>query len=195
MTGGLFSLEYLDIRPGFAVLRVSGKKVAKAFAKEPGGHRVQRVPPTEKRGRVHTSTITVVVLPEPRQHEFHLDPRDLEIKTTRGSGAGGQHRNKVETAVVVKHLPSGMTVRSENSKSQHQNKENALSILRARLSSLSKNKARVKRDRERRKQAGSGMRGDKIRTIRYQDDIVIDHHSGKKISAKKYTRGHIDLLY
>lgn len=195
MTGGLFEFECLDSRPGFAVLRISGKKVFKAFEKEPGGHRVQRVPPTEKRGRVHTSTITVVVLPEPKNHEVDIDMRDIEIKATRGSGAGGQHRNKNDTAIQLWHKPSGIQIRSESSKSQHQNKENALAILRARLLELSKNSQRNKRRKERRRQAGSGMRGDKVRTIRFQDDTVIDHQTNKRMSVKKYVRGHIDKLY
>jgi peptide chain release factor 1 len=144
---------------------------------------------------VHTSTITVVVLAEPKEHEININLKDLDVKTTRGSGAGGQHRNKTDTAVQIKHKPTGLIVRSENSKSQHQNKENAMSILRAKLLKVSKDTQRVNRERQRRNQAGSGMRGDKIRTIRLQDDIVIDHETNKKISAKKYIRGRIDLLY
>lgn len=193
--GGHFSLEILDYRPGFATLKISGKKVFKAFEKEPGGHRWQRVPPTEKRGRVHTSTITVVVLPEPKEHEVEINMKDVEIKATRGSGAGGQHRNKTDTAIQLWHKPSGIQVRSESCKSQHQNKEIALAILRAKLLRLSEERQYEKISKERRKQAGSGMRGDKIRTIRLQDDTVIDHDSNKKISAKKYLRGGIDLLY
>ncbi len=187
-------IEILDYQSGFVCFRATGKK-AKLFSKEIGGIRVQRIPPSERKGRVHTSNITVAVLPEPQEYELIIDPRDLEYKATRGSGAGGQHRNKVETAIQLKHLPTGLQVRAEAERSQAQNKEIALNILRAKLYELGLN-SKLKEEAELRKgQIGTAMRADKRRTIRFQDDLVIDHISDKKTTAKNYLKGLIDLLY
>jgi peptide chain release factor 1 len=120
------------------------------FAHESGGHRWQRVPPTEKRGRVHTSTVTVVVLEEPTSSELTIDPRDLEEKFTRGSGAGGQHRNKTDSAVQLRHKPTGVAVRAENGRSQAANRETALRLLRARLIVAKQQTDAADRHRERR---------------------------------------------
>ena len=118
-----------------------------------------------------------------------IQDSDLEIKTTRGSGPGGQHRNTTDTAVVIKHLPSGLMVRSENEKSQKQNREIALSIIRARLAAQARDEALTHRNSKRRNQVGTGMRADKVRTVRVRDNTVIDHQTGKKGSLKKYMRG------
>lgn len=190
-----FSIELLEKNPGIIIFKASGKNIEKKFKNESGGIRWQRVPPTEKRGRVHTSTITVVVMREPKSHEVNLNIKDVEIKATRGSGAGGQHRNKNDTAIQLWHKPTGIQIRSEGSKSQHQNKENALSMLRAKLLEMKEEAQYQRRKNERKRQAGSGMRGDKIRTIRLQDDTVTDHQTNKRMSAKKYMRGEIDRLY
>lgn len=192
--GSIFDLAVLDQRSGFIVCKVSGKRVKEIFKNEPGGHRWQRIPPTEKRGRVHTSTITVAVLEPLKRNEINLSPRDLEIKTTRGGGPGGQHKNKVETAVMVKHIPSGLTVRCEDSRSQDTNKENALSILATRLKMQQDHKAWQERKKERKDQVGSGQRGDKIRTIQVRNDKVNDHRSGKRTSYKKYQKGDFSEL-
>lgn len=171
------------------MLRVTGRGAREAFAQEAGGHRWQRVPPGEKRGRVHTSTVTVAVLPEPREVELRLDERDLEWRYCRGSGAGGQHRNKTETAVQLTHKPTGLLVRCETERSQLQNKASALALLRARLwerAYCTQEQARV---RERRAQVGSGMRGDKRRTIRAQDGTVTDHLLGRCWPLREYLRG------
>ena len=171
------------------VLRISGEKAKEAFANEAGGHRWQRVPPTERRGRTQTSTITVAVLPEVQESQLKISESDLEITTCRSTGKGGQHVNKTESAVQIKHIPSGLMVRSENSRSQPQNKATAMSILRARLWDAEQKKAAREREKDRRNQVGSGMRGDKRRTIRCQDGIVNDHVTGKQWSYKDYTRG------
>ena len=167
---------------------VSGKGASKVFENESGGHRFQRVSPTEKRGRIHTSTITVAVL-DVQNDSFELDERDLEWSTTRGSGAGGQNRNKVETVAVVKHLPTGLIVRSETERSQYRNKELALKILKAKLQQAHDEKIHDVVASDRKQQIGSGMRGDKRRTIRVKDDTVKDHVTGQSWSWSKYKRG------
>ncbi len=190
----VFDHEVLETRPGFLVASVTGRGAERLFARESGGHRWQRVPPTEKRGRVHTSTVTVVVLPEPTETELSLDPRDLEEKFTRGSGAGGQHRNKTSTAVQLRHKPTGLSVRAENGRSQADNRATALRLLRAKLVEAQQRSATDQRDRERRQQAGSGQRGDKVRTIALQRDRVTDHQTRRSCSAREYMRGKLRLL-
>jgi peptide chain release factor 1 len=135
----------------------------------------------------------VAVLDEPQEHELRLDPRDLEWKTTRGSGAGGQHRNVTDSAVILKHLPTGMTVRCESERSQTQNKSTAMALLRARLLQAQRSSADTARANDRRAQVGTGMRGDKSRTIRVQDGIVTDHRTDRKCSLKEYLRGDFDF--
>lgn len=131
----------------------------------------------------------MAVLPEPKRHEVHIDPKDLEEKFTRGSGAGGQHRNKNSTAVQLMHKPSGISVRAESEKSQKQNRENALALLRAKLLQQKKAKAKKDRFKMRQDQVGSGMRGDKVRTIRVRYNQVVDHKTGREITYKDYSRG------
>jgi peptide chain release factor 1 len=169
-------------------LRIKGKGAAQIFANEAGGHRFQRVPPNERNGRVHTSTITVATLPEPQEHELRLDERDLEWKTRRGSGPGGQHRNKTESCVDLTHKPTGIKVTAD-SRSQHENKVAALQILRAKLLELQRNKATADRNSVRQDQIGCGMRGDKRRTIRVQDNMVTDHILNQTMPYNDYERG------
>jgi peptide chain release factor 1 len=194
--GGAFSLTLLDDRPNIIRLKVSGKNASKFFANEAGIHQWQRVPPTEKRGRVHTSTITVAVLPEIPSHQIKIDKRDLEWKATRGSGAGGQHRNVTDSAIQLTHKPTNIRVRCESARSQHANKETALQILAAKLEDIKRNKSIQNYNRKRKDQVGSGNRGEnKTRIIRMQDDLVINNLNGKKISAKKYFRGQLEGLF
>lgn len=161
------------------------------FAHEAGGHRWQRIPETEKRGKVQTSTITVAILNEPEQHEIKLHDRDLEWKTRRGSGPGGQHRNKTDSAVDLLHKPTGIKV-SIDGRSQHKNKALALQILRAKLLDKQRERGILHRNKDRKQQVGCGMRGDKRRTIRVGDNQVIDHILGKTLSFKDYQRGNLD---
>jgi peptide chain release factor 1 len=189
VAGGHFDVELVDERAGIAILRVSGRGAAALFAGEPGGHRWQRTPPNEKRGRVHTSTITVAVLPEPREHEVRLCDDEIEVETMRGSGAGGQHRNKTDSAVRITHLPTGIVVRCESERSQSQNKETAIAVLRARIAEAARSGAADERAEDRRRQIGRGERGDKRRTIRVQDDSVADHVDGRTWRYKLYARG------
>lgn len=196
-SGGVFSfsLEVLTDRPGYLVLQATGRDAARAFAHEAGGHRWQRVPANDKRGRVQTSTVTVAVLREPTKAEVRLNDGDLEWKTCRGSGAGGQHRNTTDSAVQLKHVPTGISVRVESERSQHANKESALGVLRARILALEQDRVVGARNSRRKGQVGSGMRGDKRRTIRVQADQVVDHRTNKRMKAKLYLRGQIEDLW
>lgn len=168
---------------------IAGRGAAALFAGEPGGHRWQRVPETKKRGRVHTSTITVAVLEEPRHAELTIRPDDVDVETMRGSGAGGQHRNKTDSAVRARHRPTGIEVRCESERSQHRNRELAMRVLAARVAELSRSAVQGERSADRRRQVGSGMRGDKRRTIRVQDGQVNDHVDGRSWQFKLYARG------
>jgi peptide chain release factor 1 len=168
---------------------VTGAGAYEAFRDEAGGHRWQRVPPNERRGRVHTSTITIAVLREPEASELVLDARDLEWRVSRGSGPGGQHRNKTESAVDLVHRPSGIGVHVESERSQHQNRAIALARLRARIAEEQGAQLSRARSAERRAQVGSGMRGDKRRTIRAQDGTVVDHPTGRAWRLRDYERG------
>jgi len=138
--------------------------------------------------------VTVAVLEEPSEAQVHLDPRDVEIKTCRGSGAGGQHRNVTDSAVQATHKPSGVTVRCEGERSQHQNRDAALRLLRARLLEFERTQVQNNRNRNRQGQVGTGMRGDKIRTVAAQRGQVTDHRTGKQINLKAFLRGDLEGL-
>jgi peptide chain release factor 1 len=168
---------------------VSGPGAAALFAGEVGGHRWQRVPPTEKRGRVHSSTITVAVLPVPRDAEVVIRPDDLVWSQCRASGKGGQHLQKTDSAVLLTHVPTGLQVRSESERSAHRNRANALAVLRARLAAAAREAADAERSRTRRDQVGRGMRADKRRTVRVQDGTVVDHLDGRTWRLRDYQRG------
>ena len=192
--GGSFSVEIAEERPGTLIMRVSGKGAVDVFSAEAGGHRWQRVPPTERKGRVHTSTVTVAVLREPTATELVICDDDLEWSTCRGSGPGGQKRNKTESTVIVRHLPSGLTVRCESERSQLQNRVTALALLRAHLLAITNDSVTEKRCDDRRGQVGSGMRGDKRRTVQLQNDIVVDHVTGRRARVREYLREGPDAL-
>lgn len=168
---------------------MTGPRAWALLRHEAGGHRWQRIPPTEKRGRVHTSTVTVAVLREPAGGAVDVRDADLDWSVARGSGPGGQARNRRNTAVRLVHRPTGITVRVNGGRSLEQSRRTALEVLAARLHEREAIARADARNAKRKDQIGSGMRGDKVRTIRLQDDSVVDHGSGKKISAKKYLRG------
>jgi peptide chain release factor 1 len=172
---------------------VSGVGVERAFQHEAGGHRWQHTPKHDKRGRVHTSTITCAVLPEPADLDLVIQPSDLEWSFSRGSGPGGQNRNKTETAVDLKHRPSGLVVHAESERSQQDNKRIALATLRARLWQAQQEREQAARDADRRAQCGSGMRGCKTWTIRVQDEIVTYHASGQKFRLRDYLAGDYEI--
>ena len=148
---------------------------------ESGVHRVQRVPETETQGRIHTSTVTVAVLPEAEEVEFELDPKDLQIDTFRSSGAGGQHINKTSSAIRVTHLPTGTVVECQDERSQYKNKDKALRVLRSRLLDAKRQEQESQIAGERRSQVGTGDRSERIRTYNYPQSRLTDHRIGLTI--------------
>lgn len=161
---------------------------------ESGGHRWQRVPPTETKGRIHTSTVTVAVLKPLAQSEWKLKDSEIEVFTTRDSGPGGQHRNTSDTCVVMRHKRTGITVKIAE-KSQHRNRIMAREILEARIKELKQKKDVTRVNKERKDKVGSGMRGDKIRTYREKDNRVVDHRTNKKVSLEKIKKGSLEILW
>ena len=162
------------------IAAISGDNVYSQLRFEGGVHRVQRVPTTESQGRIHTSTATVAVLPEVDDvDEVHIDPKDLEISATAAGGPGGQHVNRTLSAVQIKHIPSGIMVRSEQQRSQHQNKAKALQILSAKLLEIEREAQASAISSERRSMVGSGERSEKIRTYNYPENRVTDHRIPK----------------
>lgn len=163
------------------IARIDGKGAYSRLKFESGVHRVQRVPITESGGRIHTSTVTVAILPEVDEVEVDIRPEDLKIETMRAGGHGGQHVNKTESAVRITHIPTGIVVSCQNERSQHQNKATALKILRAKLYELAQREQMEKVQKERRSQVGSGERCEKIRTYNYPQNRVTDHRIGLTI--------------
>lgn len=160
---------------------------------ESGGHRLQRVPPTEKRGRVHTSTVTVAIMSELRT-VAEVQDRDLKIEWYSGSGAGGQHRNKTQNSCRITHIPTGI-VATAQTRSRQNSLNDALSVIKKRVKDGQDYRDSLAQSADRKGQMGSGMRGDKIRTYRFQDDMVKDHNTDKTATCTKVLNGYIDLLW
>ena len=163
-------------------LTINGKNVWSKLKYESGAHRVQRVPVTESAGRVHTSTATVVVMPEEEDVEIDLDPKDIRVDVYRSSGAGGQHINKTSSAVRMTHLPTGIVVAMQDQRSQQQNREKAMKILKARVYDYYKSQEQSEYDENRKSAVGTGDRSERIRTYNYPQNRVTDHRIGLSLN-------------
>ncbi|MCT7831454.1 MAG: peptide chain release factor 1, partial [Lactobacillus iners] len=157
---------------------ISGDKVYSKLKYENGAHRVQRIPVTESQGRVHTSTATVAVMPEYEQVDLDLDPKDIRVDVYRSSGAGGQHINKTSSAVRMTHLPTGIVVAMQDQRSQQQNREKAMQILKSRVYDFYESQNQASYDAKRKESVGTGDRSERIRTYNYPQNRVTDHRIG-----------------
>lgn len=194
-------VEVMDSNPtgigGFKeiIFGISGQHAYSCFKYESGIHRVQRVPRTEASGRIHTSAVTVAVLPEAAEEEIEILPTDLKIDVYRASGAGGQHVNKTESAVRITHIPTGFVVACQDERSQHKNKLKAMRILRARIFEAREQQQAAETAKSRKEQVGSGDRSGKVRTYNYPDNRVTDHRIGLTLyNLGQILDGHLDPL-
>ncbi len=177
------------------VAEIKGEGIYDILKHESGVHRVQRVPKTEKSGRIHTSTASVAILPIVEAREVMINQGDLEVSFSRAGGPGGQNVNKVETAVRILHKPTGIVVSCREERSQHANREKALEILRAKLYEIEQLKATGSVTDLRREQVGTGDRSEKIRTYNFPDDRITDHRFGVKVhNIERILDGDLDAL-
>ena len=175
---------------------MKGEGTYDAMKHESGVHRVQRVPATEKAGRVHTSTASVAVLPVVEAQEVNINPNDLEVTFSRAGGPGGQNVNKVETAVRILHKPTGVVVASQSERSQTANRENAMGVLRSRIFEAMKEQQVASMGALRKEQIGSNDRSEKIRTYNFPEDRITDHRFGAKVhNIEKVLEGELDALF
>jgi peptide chain release factor 1 len=196
-----WSVEVMEITPndvgGYKeiILMIRGDKVYSVLKYESGVHRVQRVPKTETQGRIHTSTVTVAIMPEAEDVEVNIDPNELRIDVFRSSGPGGQSVNTTDSAVRVTHIPSGIVVVCRDEKSQHKNKSKALKVLKTRLLDMKQGEQNAKIAADRLSQVGSGDRSEKIRTYNYPQGRVTDHRIGVTLhQIDSFMAGDIDPM-
>jgi len=174
---------------------LEGEGAYDALKQESGVHRVQRIPQTEKSGRVHTSTASVAILPIVEAKEVQINPNDLEVTFSRAGGPGGQNVNKVETAVRILHKPTGIVVASREERSQHSNRERAMDVLRAKLYEIQQEQSVGNVSQIRREQVGTADRSEKIRTYNFPEDRITDHRIGKKFhNIEKILEGEMDKI-
>ena len=192
--------KVLDVSPSVSgvktfVAEIAGNGVYESLKQESGVHRVQRVPETERQGRVHTSTASVAILPVIEAQEMQIKESDLEVTFSRSGGPGGQNVNKVETAVRILHKPTGIVVSSREERSQYANRERAMEILRAKLYNIQKEQAVGSIEQIRKEQIGSAERAEKIRTYNFPEDRITDHRIGKKWhNIEKILEGDLDPI-
>ena len=191
-------IEYNETEVGGlkeGVMRVEGDGVYRALKWESGVHRVQRVPETESQGRVHTSTVTVAILPEVEEVDFKIDDKDLRIDTYRAGGHGGQGVNTTDSAIRITHLPTGIVVACQDERSQIKNKERAMSVLRAKLQDMYTQKAIAENAQQRKTQVGTGDRSERIRTYNFPQGRVTDHRIGLSLfNINDFMQGNIDEM-
>jgi len=172
---------------------IEGEGAYSRLKYESGVHRVQRVPETETQGRIHTSTVTVAVLPEAEEVEVEINPADLQIDTYRAGGAGGQHVNKTESAIRITHLPTGLVVECQDERSQYKNKDKAMKVLRSRLYEMMMQEQNDAIASDRKQQVGTGDRSERIRTYNYPQGRVTDHRIGLTLyKIEQILNGDID---
>src|SRR5207302_10690802 len=190
-----FRTEPISAGDGTYTFAVKGDGAYSGFKYEGGTHRVQRIPETESKGRIHTSTATVAVLPEAEDVDVELDPNDLPVDVYRSSGPGGQSVNTTDSAVRITHKPTGLVVSMQDEKSQIQNRAKALQVLRARLLKLEQDKQTAELSGARKAQVGGGGRGEKIRTYNFKENRVTDHRIGfTAYNLDKVLAGELDDL-